>query len=298
MIKEVMALKSDLFFIKVLISGKLEMELGRTQKLEIVRMVDFGAYLGTEEEQVLLPKKQVPEGANVGDEVKVFIYRDSQDRLIATVNKPLVELDETAVLTVKEVSKNGAFLDWGLEKDLFLPYKEQTVSIKSGDKVLVGVYLDKSNRLCATMKAYKFLKCTSTYEPDDVVTGTVYNYNPEYGVFVAVDNKYHGLVQKKELTTRLEIGQQIQARVKSVRPDGKLDLSLRKKAYLQMDEDAEKIYKYIENNGGQLGYTDKAKPEVIREDFQMSKSEFKRAIGRLLKEHRIIIGESNIFLNK
>ena len=294
------------------------MELGRTQKLEIVRMVDFGAYLGTEEEQVLLPKKQVPEGANVGDEVKVFIYRDSQDRLIATVNKPLVELDETAVLTVKEVSKNGAFLDWGLEKDLFLPYKEQTVSIKSGDKVLVGVYLDKSNRLCATMKAYKFLKCTSTYEPDDVVTGTVYNYNPEYGVFVAVDNKYHGLVQKKELTTRLEIGQQIQARVKSVRPDGKLDLSLRtwsisfalldfawtvkkrrsKKAYLQMDEDAEKIYKYIENNGGQLGYTDKAKPEVIREDFQMSKSEFKRAIGRLLKEHRIIIGESNIFLNK
>lgn len=274
------------------------MELGRTQKLEIVRMVDFGAYLGTEEEQVLLPKKQVPEGANVGDEVKVFIYRDSQDRLIATVNKPLVELDETAVLTVKEVSKNGAFLDWGLEKDLFLPYKEQTVSIKSGDKVLVGVYLDKSNRLCATMKAYKFLKCTSTYEPDDVVTGTVYNYNPEYGVFVAVDNKYHGLVQKKELTTRLKIGQQIQARVKSVRPDGKLDLSLRKKAYLQMDEDAEKIYKYIENNGGQLGYTDKAKPEVIREDFQMSKSEFKRAIGRLLKEHRIIIGESNIFLNK
>ena len=127
------------------------MELGRTQKLEIVRMVDFGAYLGTEEEQVLLPKKQVPEGANVGDEVKVFIYRDSQDRLIATVNKPLVELDETAVLTVKEVSKNGAFLDCGLEKDLFLPYKEKTVSIKSGDTVLVGVYLDKSNRLCATM---------------------------------------------------------------------------------------------------------------------------------------------------
>ena len=126
------------------------MELGRTQKLEIVRMVDFGAYLGTEEEQVLLPKKQVPEGANVGDEVKVLV--------------------ESAVWTGKEVSKNGAFLDWGLEKDLFLPYKEQTVSIKSGDKVLVGVYLDKSNRLCATMNAYKFLKCTSTYVPDDVVT--------------------------------------------------------------------------------------------------------------------------------
>ena len=118
------------------------MELGRTQKLEIVRIVDFGAYLGTEEEQVLLPKKQVPEGANVGDEVKVFIYRDSQDRLIATVNKPLVELDETAVLTVKEVSKNGAFLDWGLEKDLLLPYHEQTTRIFEGQECLVAVYVE------------------------------------------------------------------------------------------------------------------------------------------------------------
>lgn len=274
------------------------MELGRTVELEIVRMVDFGAYVGNMEEQVLLPKKQVPEGCNVGDKVKVFLYRDSEDRLIATVNKPLVQLDETAVLEVKEVSKNGAFLDWGLEKDLFLPYKEQTYPVKAKDKILVGVYLDKSNRLCATMKAYKFLKCNSTYEADDVVRGTVYNYNADYGVFVAVDDKYHGLIQKKELLSKLEIGQQVEARVKSVRTDGKLDLSLRKKAYLQMDEDAEKIYEYIKSNGGQLGYTDKAKPEIIRADFCMSKSEFKRAIGRLLKEQRIIIGESNIFLKK
>ena len=274
------------------------MELGRTQKLEIVRMVDFGAYLGTEEEQVLLPKKQVPEGANVGDEVKVFIYRDSQDRLIATVNRPLVELDETAVLTVKEVSKNGAFLDWGLEKDLFLPYKEQTVSIKSGDKVLVGVYLDKSNRLCATMKAYKFLKCTSTYEPDDVVTGTVYNYNPEYGVFVAVDNKYNGMLQNKEIVRKLKIGEKVQARVLSVREDGKLNLSLREKAYLQMDVDSAKILEKLKENDGFLPYHDKSAPEDIRSEFGMSKNEFKRAIGRLYKSKKIKISKTGIELTE
>ena len=226
------------------------------------------------------------------------MYRDSKDREIATTNMPKLQLGELAVLEVAQVNNIGGFMYWGLEKDLLLPYSEQIVKVQKGDKYLVGLYVDKSDRLCATMKVYDFLRTDSPYKADDIVQGTVYGKNPEYGVFVAVDNKYHGLVQKKELTTRLEIGQQIQARVKSVRPDGKLDLSLRKKAYLQMDEDAEKIYKYIENNGGQLGYTDKAKPEVIREDFQMSKSEFKRAIGRLLKEHRIIIGESNIFLNK
>ena len=274
------------------------MELGRTQKLEIVRMVDFGAYLGTEEEQVLLPKKQVPEGANVGDEVKVFIYRDSQDRLIATVNKPLVELDETAVLTVKEVSKNGAFLDWGLEKDLFLPYKEQTVSIKSGDKVLVGVYLDKSNRLCATMKAYKFLKCTSTYEPDDVVTGTVYNYNPEYGVFVAVDNKYSALIPAREAKGKYRPGTVLDLRVTKVKEDGKMDVSDREEAYIQINEDAESVFSIIEEFAGVLPFDDKASPEVIRREFGLSKNAFKRAVGHLLKEGKIEIKDRRIYIVK
>ena len=272
--------------------------LGKKRRLMIVKEVEFGVYLGNKDDKVLLPKKQVPKDVEVGDPVEVFLYKDSSDRLIATTQEPKITLDELAVLKVADTGRIGAFLDWGLEKDLLLPFKEQTAKVKKGDEVLVALYVDKSGRLCATMKVYEKLRTDSPYKADDIVQGTVYGKNPEYGVFVAVDNKYHGLVQKKELTTRLEIGQQIQARVKSVRPDGKLDLSLRKKAYLQMDEDAEKIYKYIENNGGQLGYTDKAKPEVIREDFQMSKSEFKRAIGRLLKEHRIIIGESNIFLNK
>ncbi len=273
------------------------MELGKKQSLEILRKVDFGVYLGDETQQVLLPKKQVPQEAGEGDLIEVFLYRDSKDRMIATTNTPLIMLGETALLTVKEVSKNGAYLDWGLEKDLFLPYKEQTVKIKAGDRVLVAMYIDKSDRLCATMKVYNYLSTDSVYQPEDVVNATVYNKNPQYGVFVAVDDKYHGLIQNKELNRSLEVGEQIEARVLAVREDGKLDLALRKKAYLQMDEDAEKIVSILEKMGGTLGYTDKASPEIIRRDFQMSKNEFKRAIGRLLKERRVTIGENSIFLN-
>ena len=274
------------------------MELGKTQKLKMIKKVEFGVYLGSLEEQILLPKKQVPEGLQKDDEVEVFVYRDSEDRLIATTNKPKAELGETVVLEVKDVSKNGAYLDWGLEKDLFLPFKEQIYKVAPGDKALVGIYIDKSNRLCATMKVYDYLKCTSTYVEEDVVQGIVYNYNPQYGAFVAVDGKYHGLVQSKELTKRLELGEKVEARVKSVRPDGKLDLALRKKAYLQIEEDAEEIVRFMEAHGGKLGYTDKAKPEIIKNDFNMSKNEFKRAIGRLLKAGRVSIGENNIILTK
>ena len=230
--------------------------------------------------------------------MRVFVYRDSQERLIATMVQPAAEVGETAYLKVSQVTNVGAFLDWGLGKELFLPYKEQTKEIEEGEKVLVGIYIDKSKRLSATMKVYDYLTCNSTHEPEDIVSGTVYNYNPKYGAFVAVDNKYHGLIQQKELTQKVYIGMPIEARIKSVRPDGKMDLSLRKKAYLQVDDDAKKIVEFMENNGGKIDYTDKASPERIKTDFNMSKSEFKRAIGRLLKEKRLTIGENNIFLNK
>nr|WP_302689879.1 S1-like domain-containing RNA-binding protein [uncultured Eubacterium sp.] len=274
------------------------MELGKTLKLKVVKKTDFGIYLGTEDDKVLLPKNEVPQGTELGDTVEVFICRDSKDRLIATIHKPVAEVGETAYVEVKEITKFGAFLDWGLGKDLFLPYKEQTTNIKAGDKILVGIYTDKSDRLCATMKVYNYLSCNSTYQEEDIVKGVVYNYNPNYGAFVAVNNKYHGLIQTKELTMKVYVGMEVEARVKSVRPDGKLDLALRKKSYLQIEEDAEKILQFMKENGGKIDYTDKASPEVIKRDFNMSKSEFKRAIGRLLKEHQVIIGENNIFIEK
>lgn len=274
------------------------MEIGKIQKLQVVKKTDFGVYLGTNEEKVLLPKNQVPESTEMGDTIEVFICRDSEDRLIATTEKPVAQVGETAYIRVKEITKFGAFLDWGLGKDLFLPYKEQTTDIKEGDMVLVGIYTDKSDRLCATMKVYNYLLCTSTYEEDDIVKGVVYNFNPRYGAFVAVNNKYHGLIQMKELTSRVYVGMEVEARVKSVRTDGKLDLALRKKAYLQIDDDARKIIEYMEKNNGEIGYTDKARPEIIKKDFGMSKNEFKRAIGRLLKERRVIIKENSINLIK
>lgn len=274
------------------------MEIGKIQKLQVVKKTDFGVYLGTNEEKVLLPKNQVPEGTELGDTIEIFICRDSEDRLIATTEKPVAQVGETAYIRVKEITKFGAFLDWGLGKDLFLPYKEQTTDIKEGDMVLVGIYTDKSDRLCATMKVYNYLQCTSTYEEDDIVKGVVYNFNPQYGAFVAVNNKYHGLIQMKELTSKVYVGMEVEARVKSVRTDGKLDLALRKKAYLQIDDDARKIIGYMEKNNGEIGYTDKARPEIIKKDFGMSKNEFKRAIGRLLKERRVIIKENSINLIK
>lgn len=273
-------------------------KIGEYQTLEIKRKVDFGVYVGDDEAQVLLPKKQVPKGAEVGDTVEVFIYRDSSDRLIATINEPYITIGKIARLTVKETTKIGAFLEWGLEKDLLLPFKEQTAKVMAGEEYPVALYTDKSDRLCATMKIYDYLVSDSPYQPEDMVKGTVYNNNPEYGVFVAVDDKYHAMIEKKEVTRHFKIGEQVEARVLSIRSDGKLNLSVRQKAYMQIEDNANKIYAKLEELGGTLPYTDKASPDVIKADFEMSKNDFKKAIGRLLKEKKIFIGESSIKLSK
>ena len=271
-------------------------ELGKKQKLSIVKKVEFGAYLGTEEEKVLLPIKQLPEEAHIGDEIEVFIYKDSKDRLIATTREPKITLGELAVLSVADVSKIGAFLDWGLEKDLLLPYKEQTTRVAPGDECLVALYIDKSQRLCATMKVYNYLKKDSGYGKEQDVTGRVYEISENFGAFVAVDDRYSGLIPKKQLYGQqcLRVGDVITARVTAVKADGKLDLSIRKKAYLQMDDDAEKLMQVIDSFDGVLPFSDKANPEVIRRETGMSKNEFKRAVGRLYKERRIEIGEKFI----
>ena len=275
------------------------MELGKKQKLVYKRKEEFGIYLtekGNDEERVLLPAKQVPAGAKVGDEIEVFLYKDSKDRLIATTNTPLLTLHETAVLTVKEVGKIGAFLDWGLEKDLLLPFAEQTVRVKAGDKALVALYTDKSDRLAATMKVYKYLKQDSSYKKEDHVDGLVYELSDNFGAFVAVDNKYSGLVAKKELTTNLKVGDRIKARVISVKEDGKLDLSLREKAPIQISLDADTLVKMMKENGGKLDFSDNASPELIKEETGMSKNQFKRAVGNLLKSGKIDILENAIRL--
>ena len=277
-------------------------ELGRRQKLQVVKKVEFGVYLGEkadakEQERVLLPAKQVPAETKVGDELEVFIYRDSADRLIATTRVPALELHQTAVVKVAEVGKIGAFLDWGLEKDLLLPYKEQTVKVKKDQEVLVALYIDKSDRLCATMKVYPYLKTQSPYVVEDQVEGRIYEISKNFGAFVAVDDCFSALIPKKELfgaTEPPKIGEQVTARVVKVLEDGKLTLSIREKAYLQIQKDAEKIEKLLDSYEGSLPFNDKATPEVITHETGMSKNEFKRAVGHLLKEGKIQITEKNI----
>ena len=271
-------------------------ELGKRQKLKIVKEVEIGVYLGDEKEKVLLPKKQVPEGAKKDDELEVFIYRDSSDRPIATVRTPKLMAGETAVLSVSDVTDIGAFLDWGLEKDLFLPFKQQTAKVKPGDECLVALYIDKSSRLCATMKVYHHLQTDSPYRKNDTVTGRVYELSGNFGAFVAVDDKYSALIPKKEMYggKKYQVGDMVTARVADVKEDGKLELAVRQKAYLQMEEDADRLMGIIDSHGGVLPFSDKADPELIRRETGMSKNEFKRALGGLYKCRRVEIGESSV----
>lgn len=276
------------------------LKLGKKQTLVVTKEVEFGVYLAEKmnsEEKVLLPKKQVPEGLKLSDAIEVFLYKDSSDRMIATVKEPYIQIGKPAVLKVKEVSKIGAFLDWGLEKDLLLPFKEQEYPVKAGDACLVCLYVDKSSRLCATMKVYGHLRTDSPYMKDDVVKGIVYDVTNDFGVYVAVDNLYSARIPQKDVFGKMYIGDVVEARVSAVKEDGKLDLSLRKKAYLQMDTDAEYLQEELKTRGGSFPFTDKtADPEMIKEQFHMSKNAFKRAIGHLLKAEKIEITANNIKL--
>lgn len=275
------------------------LKIGEKQILRIDRQVPFGVYLTGDvpNERVLLPRSQVPEGASIGDELEVFLYKDSEDRLIATRKEPKLTLHQVGYLTVIQVSRIGAFLDWGLDKDLLLPYHEQPRErVKEGQTVLVAVYLDKSERLCATMNVYPWLRTDSPYKAGDQVSGVVYETSRNFGAFVAVDSIYSALIPRRELVRELKAGEVVQARVTGIKPDGKIDLSIREKGYLQIDADVEAILNMLNEGGGMIPFTDKAAPELIREKTHMSKNEFKRAVGHLLKENKISIEDDRIVL--
>lgn len=273
-------------------------ELGKTQTLQVVKIATNGVYLNYPddpiENKILLPKNQVPAGTKMGDSFSVFVYKDSEDRPIATTTKPLIELDQLAVLEVIATNQIGAFLNWGLKKDLLLPFKEQTSKVEVGDKVLVCLYIDKSKRLCATMRIYSHLSAEHPYSKNDHVTGTVYQVNKGLGAFVALDNKYYGLVPTKELYTYLKPGDVVECRITGIREDGKCYLSLREKSYKQMDTDSKSLYERLEKAGGYLPYHDKSDPETIKRQLGLSKASFKRAVGRLLKEGKITLTDNGI----
>lgn len=273
------------------------LELGKKQRLIVKNRAKQGVYLSDSIEssdKVLLPAKQCNDSLMTGDEIDVFLYLDSEDRIIATIREPKLTIGNIAVLTVSNVTKIGAFLDWGLEKDLFLPYKQQTVKVKEGDEVLCALYIDKSKRLAATMKVYDYLETTDKYKTGDEVSGRVYEISDNFGAFVAIDDKYSALIPKKELFSKINVGDVGKFRVINVRDDGKITLATRKPAYIQTDEDAKKVLEVIKEFDGVLPFSDKASPEVIKREFSMSKNEFKRAVGKLYKERKIEITEKSI----
>ena len=279
---------------------KASIQLGRTQELIVVKTTDFGVYLNTatgeDKNRILLPKAQVPKGTQIGDALNVFVYKDSEDRPIATTLEPELELGQVARLIVKQVTRIGAFLEWGLSKDLLLPFREQLYPVKEGDAVLVALYLDKSERLCATMHVYHHLKNDSDYQKDDEVFGRVYEISDNFGVFVAVDDRYSALIPKKEVFENYRINQPVYARVAQVMEDGRLTLSVKKKIPEQLSEDAALILDMLEEAGGFLPYHDKSAPEAIKAKFHMSKAAYKRAIGNLMKKRQIRISEDGIRL--
>ncbi len=276
------------------------LRLGEKQRLKIVKKVSFGVYLAEEEgqEKVLLPMKETPEGCELGDELEVFLYKDSRDRLIATTREPALTLGQIGLLRVKETGKIGAFLDWGLDKDLLLPFRQQTRRVRQGEECLAALYIDKSSRLCATMNVYPYLKTNSPYRIGDTVTGRVYETSENFGVFVAVDDMYSALIPKREAAGSFEIGEILKARVTDVKEDGKLDLSVREKAYIQMEEDARLVLQVIDEFAGVLPFGDKVSPEIIKREFGLSKNAFKRAVGRLLKQGKIELKDDRIYRKK
>lgn len=264
-------------------------KIGKRQKLVINNFSSVGAYLyaGTEDDKdnILLPNNEL-EGKNLkqGDEVEVLIYRDSEDRLIATFRKTEALIGTMAKLEVIDINpKLGAFLDWGLNKDLMLPLSQQETKIEIGKKYLVGLYEDSKGRVSATMKIYKFLMPSTSINKGDLVSATVYRINDEIGVFVAVEDRYFGLIPKSECFEKYSVGDELNLRVIRVREDGKLDLSPRKIISDQMKSDSELILSKMRILKENFRFTDKSSPEDILDYFGITKKSFKRAIGNLLK---------------
>jgi predicted RNA-binding protein (virulence factor B family) len=274
------------------------LEIGKKQILNVNRLTSPGAYLEDDEgNDVLLPNRYLTPSIKKGDDIEVFIYTDSEDRLVATTDTPLAFRDEFACLKVVDTTKFGAFLDWGLEKDLLVPFKQQAQKMKKGEWYLIYLYLDGStDRLVATSKVNPiFSKDLSGLEESDEVDILIGN-ETDLGIQTVVNNQYRGLIFHNEVHQDLMIGDQLKAYIKTIREDGKLDISLQKTGLTHMEEGAKKILEVLEEEEGFLTVTDKSSPEDIQFHFQLSKKAFKRSLGNLYKQKRVAIEEHGIRL--
>ena len=274
-------------------------KLGEYNLLEVVKEVDFGVYLdGSEDGEILLPTRYVPQGCKPGDVLNVFIYLDMDERLIATTLQPYVKVGEFACLEVAWVNQYGAFLDWGLMKDLFVPFREQKMKMLKGNSYVVHVHLDEdSYRIVASAKVEKYLsKDMPEYNAGDEVEILVWQ-KTDLGYKVIVDNKFGGMIFKNEIFTDVRIGMKMPAYIKQVRPDGKIDLELQKGGVKKVEDFADTLLEYIRSNGGSTPLNDKIEADVIYNTFGVSKKTFKKAVGDLYKKRLIVLeGEQGIRL--
>lgn len=274
-------------------------EIGKKNRLRIVKILDFGAYLdGDEKGEILLPIKQVPEDAQIDDELDVFIYNDSEDRIIATTTIPFAMADEFAFLEVVAVNKFGAFLDWCLVKDLLVPFREQKMDMEIGRWYVVYIYLDEqSQRLVATAKVDKYIdNIPPEYEPNQEVDIMIYS-RTDLGYKAIINSTHWGVLYENEIFKPLNIGDKMKAFIKKVREDDKIDLYLNKSGYNQIDRISEDILAKLEENNNFLAISDKSEPQKIYETFGISKKAFKKAIGNLYKNHLITLENNGIKLN-
>lgn len=277
------------------------LKIGNYNTLKVAREVDFGYYLSTDDDrELLLPRKYMPEDKGVGDELKVFVYTDSEDRLIATTEVPYAAVGDFAYLQVKDVNNAGAFLDWGIPgKDLLVPYSEQKARMKQGGIYLVYVYLDDaSKRVVASAKIEHFIgNVIPEYRPGQRVSALIVEHTP-IGYRAIVDNRHWGMIYDNEIFRPLELESTVKAFVKSVREDYKIDLTLSDRAVKRVGDLSDRILEAIDAAGGELHVTDASTPDEIREAFECSKKDFKKAVGHLYKEKKILLGEGIIARSK
>jgi hypothetical protein len=276
----------------------MAIELGKFNNLEIVKEVDFGLYLdGGDEGEILLPSRYVPYQYEIGQKLDVFIYLDNEERLVATTLKPYVQVGEFAYLQVSWVNQYGAFLDWGLMKDLFCPFREQRRKMEVGYKYIIHAHVDESSfRIMASAKVEKYLSTDiPPYQPDDEVDILIWQHT-NMGYKVIIDNKYQGLVYANQVFRALEIGDKLKGYIMQVREDGKVDVALQRSGRQQTIDFADILLSYMERNGGRCYLHDKSPAEEIYERFKVSKKVFKKAVGDLYKRRLIEITDHGLLL--
>lgn len=274
-------------------------KLGKIQILEIIKIDSKGAHLSDsgDGDTVLLPERYVPKAAQTGKKIQVFVYTDSHDRPTAIRKKPIAQVGEVGLMKVKTLISGGAFVDWGMPKDLFIPRKEQVIQMRKGKSYMITPYVDQvSQRLCGSMYINKTLREDAEFEPNEFVSCVAFDSNDD-GLNVVVEGKYRGFIQKIEYFKEIKISEEFKARVIKIH-DGCIYLSPRKEAYVQMDDDAQKIIDKLTLNNGYMNLHDKSDPRLIKSELKMSKRAFKRAIGKLYKEKKIIIESDGIYLKR